>query len=365
MDSLSKIYIAGHTGLVGSALLRKLRSAGYENIIFYSHKDLDLTQQADVDSFFKREKPEYVFLAAAKVGGIHANTVYPAEFIYNNLAIQINVLHAAWKTGVKRLIFFGSSCIYPKECPQPIREEDLLTGPLEPSSQPYALAKIAGISQCDSYNRQHKTKFLPVMPATLYGPNDNFKLQESHVLPALIRKFHLARLASIGDWTAINKDETILGPVPEDVKASLASISKQKGHNPIINDSKIESSDPSIILWGSGQPRREFLHVDDLSECCIFLMNLNDDQFDDILFKNSCPYINIGSGEDVTIKDLSSIVRNIVGFAGDLKWDKSRPDGTPRKLLDISRINSLGWHPGISLEEGIKKTYKWYETLIT
>lgn len=360
MDFKSKIYVAGHRGLVGSALIRKLESEGYNNLLFNSHDDLDLIQQEEVANFFKREKPEYVFLAAAKVGGILANTKYPAEFIYENLAIQTNILHAAWKTGVKRLVFLGSSCIYPRECPQPIKEEYLLSGPLEFTNQSYALAKIAGISQCEAYNRQYKTRFLAVMPTNLYGPNDNFDLEDSHVLPALIRKFHLAKLAILEDWDTIGRDEYIFGTISADIKASLTAISRQNGYSPDNEDCKNAGYDPSITLWGTGNPRREFLHVDNLAESCIFLMNLSDGQFDNLLFTNSYPLINIGCGEDVSIRDLSNIVKDVVGYEGAVKWDDSKPDGTPRKLLDVSRLNKLGWSQSIPLEEGIRNTYEWY-----
>ena len=360
MEIKSKIFIAGHKGLVGSALLRRLNSEGYESLLFCSHDDLDLTQQSDVEKFFKSEKPEYVFLAAAKVGGIWANKRYPAEFIYSNLAIQINVLHAAKKIGVKRLIFLGSSCIYPRECPQPMKEDYLLTGPLEPTNQPYALAKIAGIIQCEAYNRQYKTRFLAVMPTNLYGPNDNFDLEDSHVLPALIRKFHLAKLAVVGDRNGVLKDESIFGSIPPDLKRSITAISVHNGHKPIFNDYKPEPDNTSIELWGTGHPRREFLHVNDLAEGCVFLMNLPDDKYDNLLCTNSYPSINIGCGEDITIKELSDIVKDIVGYKGTVKWDDSKPDGTPRKLLDISKLNNLGWSDSIKLKEGIKNTYEWY-----
>ena len=360
MNPTSKIYIAGHKGLVGSAILQCLESDGYENLLLCSHCDLDLTQQSDVQKFFEREKPGYVFLAAAKVGGIWANNQYPAEFIYNNITIQTNVLHAAWKANVKRLLFLGSSCIYPRGCPQPMKEDYLLTGPLEPTNQSYALAKIAGISQCEAYNRQYKTRFLAAMPTNLYGPNDNFNLQDSHVLPAFIRKFHLAKLAETGNWNAIERDEVIFGSISSDIKASLAAISKRNGYPPNNKEYEIIGYEPSITLWGTGQPRREFLHVENLAECCIFLMNLSNDKFDSLLSANSYPLINIGSGEDITIKGLSNLVKNIVGYEGVIRWDKSKPDGTPRKLLDISQMSKLGWRHNIPLKEGIKKTYQWY-----
>ena len=360
MNLNSKIYIAGHTGLVGSALLRKLESKGYNNFILRTHDELDLTRQANVESFFDKEKPEYVFLAAAKVGGIWANNQHPAEFFYSNVIIQTNVLHAAWKTGVKRLLFMGSSCIYPRECPQPMKEEYLLTGPLEPTNQPYALAKIAGITQCEAYNRQHKTRFLAAMPTNLYGPNDNFDLENSHVLPALIRKFHLAKMAENGDWDTILKDETIFGPIPADIKASLGSISRQYGHKPIPLNADAAPRDPAILLWGTGRPHREFLHVDDLADGCVFLMNLPGDRFNVLLSNKAYPLINIGYGEDITVNELSNIVKEAIGYKGYILWDQSKPDGTPNKLLDISLLHNLGWHHRISLREGIEKTYEWY-----
>lgn len=304
MDKSSKIYVAGHKGLVGSAILRKLQAEGYANIVTRSHEELDLERQERVEAFFKKERPEYVFLAAAKVGGILANSTYPAQFIYSNLAIQINVIHSSYLYGVKKLLFLGSSCIYPKYCPQPMKEEYLLSGYLEPTNEPYAIAKIAGIKMCQSYNRQYGTRFICAMPTNLYGPNDNFDLQTSHVLPALIRKFHEA---------------------------------KEKG-------------DDEVIIWGTGSPRREFLHVDDLSDACLFLMRNYE----------SSDIINIGTGKDISIKELAEMIARIVDFHGNLKFDTSKPDGMPQKLLDVSKINNLGWKPKIKLEEGIIQTYKWY-----
>ncbi|MBI5055276.1 MAG: GDP-L-fucose synthase [Nitrospirae bacterium] len=304
MEKRTKIYIAGHRGLVGSALLRKLRSEGYTNIVVRTRSELDLTRQIEVENFFKDEKPEYVFLAAAKVGGILANNLYPAEFIYDNIILQANIIHSAYRYGVTKLLYFGSSCIYPKLAPQPMKEEYLLTGKLEPTNEPYAIAKIAGIKMCQSYNRQYGTKFVSVMPTNLYGLNDNFDLETSHVLPALIRKFH-------------------------DVKKS--------GHD-------------SVTLWGTGSPRRELLHVDDLADACIFLMRNYE----------GSEIVNIGSGEDITIRELAELVKHIAGFKGEIVWDRNKPDGSPRKLLDISKLKSLGWMPKISLSDGIKMTYDWY-----
>jgi GDP-L-fucose synthase len=341
MEKDSKIYIAGHTGLVGSALVRRLEKEGFSNLILRRHSELDLERQSEVEDFFEKERPEYVFLAAAKVGGIHANNTYPAEFIYMNLTIQNNVIHSAWKTNVKRLIFLGSSCIYPRDCPQPMKEEYLLTGPLEETNEPYAVAKIAGIKMCQSYNRQYGTRYLAVMPTNLYGPNDNFDLEESHVLPALIRKFHLAGLFAGGKRDEIIKDESIFGPIKDDFKKPLQA--------------KLQ-----VKVWGTGKPYREFLHVDDLSDACLFLMKLEETAFASLITANEVPLVNIGFGKDITIKDLSVLIKDAVGFEGSVIFDQSRPDGTPRKLLDISRIKALGWEPGISLPEGIRKTYAFY-----
>ncbi len=313
----SRIYVAGHRGLVGSALVRALRARGFANLLLRTHAELDLTDQAAVEAFFAAEKPDHVFLAAARVGGIHANNTYPAEFIRDNLAIQTNVIHAAWRAGVGRLLFLGSSCIYPRDCPQPIREDYLLTGPLEATNRPYALAKIAGIEMCWSYNRQYGTKFLAVMPTNLYGPGDNYDLETSHVIPALIRKFHEA---------------------------------KQRG-------------DKKVVVWGSGTPRREFLYSDDMAEACLFLMNLPDEQFASVLNPqpSAPPLINIGVGHDLTIRELAETVKAVVGFAGEIVLDPTKPDGTPRKLLDVSRLQALGWQAGTSLEEGLRRAYKDFQ----
>lgn len=302
MEKSSKIYIAGHRGMVGSAILRKLQNEGYTNFVLRSSKELDLRQQAAVTQFFEEEKPDYVFLAAAKVGGIIANNTYRAEFLYDNLMIQNNVIHQSYKQAVKKLMFLGSSCIYPKMAPQPLKEEYLLTGLLEQTNEPYAIAKIAGIKMCDAYRAQYGCNFISVMPTNLYGPNDNYDLQNSHVLPALIRKFHEA---------------------------------KQKG-------------DSEVIVWGTGSPLREFLHADDLADACLFLMN----KF------NEAGLVNIGLGVDISIKDLAYLVKGIVGFDGDVVFDPSKPDGTPRKLMDVSKLNAYGWKATISLNEGIEKVYK-------
>ena len=358
-----RCYIAGHTGLVGSALVRKLREKGFSNLITRSHAELDLTRQSDVEAFMHAEKPEYVFLAAAKVGGILANNTYPAEFIYINLAIQTNIIHAAWKTGVKRLLFLGSSCIYPRDCPQPMKEEYLLTGPLEPTNEPYAVAKIAGIKMCQSYNRQYGTNFIPVMPTNLYGPDDNFDLETSHVLAAMIRKLHLARLAAVGDWEGIKKDENRFGAIPEDIVTNLAVIAQYHRHQ--IPDSfksfaSTSNLSASVNLWGTGVPCREFLHVDDVADACLFIMNLNEKNFASLLAYRTPALINIGSGREISIKELALLIKDIVGFKGEIIFDKTRPDGTLQKLLDVSRLTGLGWKPKISLKDGIRSTYDSY-----
>lgn len=300
----SKTYIAGHKGLVGSALYRKLTEEGHQNLITRSRPELDLVNQKSVESFFREEKPEYVLLAAARVGGILANSTYPAEFIYDNLTIQTNVIHQAFKYNVKKLLFLGSSCIYPVNAPQPMKEEYLMSGELEATNEPYAIAKIAGVKMCQAYNRQYGTKFISVMPTNLYGPGDNFDLHQSHVLPALIRKVHEAQ----------------------------------------INDK------PFIEVWGSGTPHREFLHVADLADACLFLMQNYDDS----------EIINIGVGKDISIQELAEMIKEIVGYTGEIKLDRSKPDGAPRKLLDVSKMDSLGWKPKYSLREGIRHTYEWF-----
>jgi GDP-L-fucose synthase len=344
MKKTAKIYVAGHRGLVGSALVRKLRTEGYTDIITKTHGMLDLTRQDQVETFFKEEKPEYVFLAAAKVGGIWGNNIYPAQFIYENIAIQTNIIHASYLYEAKKLLFLGSSCIYPKLCPQPIKEEFLLSGCLESTNEPYAVAKIAGIKMCQSYNRQYKTRYISVMPNNLYGPNDNFNLETSHVLPALIRKFHLAKLAAAGDWQGLQKDEAAHGAIPDDVKISM-------GLNPVTNQpANPPVNQPQVMLWGTGSPRREFLHVDDLADACLFLMNRYDES----------ELINIGWGKDQTIRELAKTISNIVGYEGSIKWDSGKPDGTPRKLLDVSRLTEKGWQAKINLADGIREVYRWY-----
>ena len=343
MNKDARIYVAGHRGLVGSAILRKLKAEGYENLILRTHAELNLARQADVETFFGLEMPEYVFLAAAKVGGIWANNNHPAEFIHENLMIQTNVIHAAYTARVRKLLFLGSSCIYPRECPQPMKEEYLLNGVLEPTNEPYAVAKIAGIKMCQSYNRQYGTRFISVMPTNLYGPGDNFDLETSHVLPALIRKFHEAKISEESRGKSdepcrkaeTRTEEPCVPGTPD------ASIQRSTEHGPRTK---------SVTIWGTGSPRREFMYVDDLADACLFLMNRY----------NESEIINIGIGKDISIKELAEIIRDITGFQGDIHYDPSMPDGTPRKLLDVNRLESLGWRSGISLKEGVRKTYEWY-----
>jgi len=308
-----KIYVAGHRGLAGSALVRRLRAAGYENLILRTHAELELTDAAAVRQFFEAERPQHVVLAAAKVGGILANDSLPAEFIHENLVIQTNVIHEAWRAGVRRLLFLGSSCIYPRDCPQPMKEEFLLTGPLEPTNRPYALAKIAGIEMCSAYNRQYGTQYLAVMPTNLYGPGDSYDLQTSHVLPALIRKAHEA---------------------------------KARG-------------DEALVVWGTGKPKREFLYSDDMADACVALLRLEDERFRSAL-STYPPLVNIGAGKDLTIRELAELVSEVVGFKGRLEFDASKPDGTPRKLLDTSRMERLGWRARTGLREGIALAYAEY-----
>lgn len=310
MNLTDKIYIAGHAGMVGSAIWRALSKAGYSNLIGKTIDELDLCDQRSVNDFFESEKPDYVFLAAAKVGGILVNEKFRADFIYTNLAIQNNVIHAAYKTGVKKLMFLGSSCIYPRECPQPIKESYLMTGPLEPTNEPYAIAKIAGLKMCESYHRQHGADFVSAMPTNLYGPNDNFDLKTSHVLPAMVRKFIEAKENNLSD----------------------------------------------VTIWGSGRAKREFLYVEDAAEALIFLMRLDSSIYD----KLGVTHINVGTGEDVTIAELAEAIREIVGYKGSIKYDASKPDGMPRKLLDVSLISELGWKSKTTLHKGIEKTRDWY-----
>ncbi len=308
MEKNARIYIAGHRGLVGSALVRRLRQGGFPGLIVRTSRELDLRRQAEVEAFFQAERPEYVFLAAAKVGGILANSTYKAEFIYDNIAIAANVIHASFRSGVRKLLNLGSSCIYPRLAPQPLREDCLLSGALEPTNEPYAIAKIAAIKLCRYYNEQYGTDFLSVMPTNLYGPEDNFDLETSHVLPALIRRFHEAKAGGRSD----------------------------------------------VTLWGTGAPQREFLYVDDLAEACVFLMERH-------RAAEIGEFINVGTGSDITIRGLAELVRSVVGYAGAVSFDRSKPDGTPRKLLDVSRMTALGWSARTGLEEGIRRTYRYYQ----
>ncbi len=316
MDKNAKIYVAGHRGLVGSAIVKTLQEQGYTSILLRTHAELDLTSESAVAAFFSKEKPEYVFLAAAKVGGIHANNTYPGQFIHENLAIQTNVIHQSYTNGVKRLLFLGSSCIYPRDCPQPIKEEYLLTGALEPTNRPYALAKIAGIEMCWSYNRHYGTQYLAAMPTNLYGPGDNYHAENSHVIPALIRKFHEAK----------------------------------------INDAE------TVTVWGSGTPRREFMYSKDMANACVFLMNLPDAQFRPLLAADRndgvAPLINIGVGEDMSIDDLATRIKSTTGYRGNIVYDATKPDGTMRKLMDVSRLHALGWQAHTSFTDGLRKAYE-------
>ncbi len=310
----AKIYVAGHRGLVGSALVSRLQARGYNNLVLRTHAELELRDQAAVRAFFAQEKPEYVILAAAKVGGIHANNTYPAEFIHDNLVIQSNVIHSAWQNNVSRLLFLGSSCIYPKQAPQPMKEECLLTGPLEPTNRPYALAKIAGIEMCWSYNRQYGTRYMAAMPTNLYGPNDNYDLNNSHVLPALIRKMHEA---------------------------------KQRG-------------DKEVVVWGTGTPKREFLYSEDMADACIYLLEQAEGKLAGLFNNEQPPLVNIGCGEDLTIRELAELAAEVVGFKGSLTFDTSKPDGTMRKVMDVSRIRNMGWDPKVDLRRGISLAYEEY-----
>lgn len=364
MDKNSKIFVAGGTGMVGSAIMRKLVSSGYENIVASYNKKkpitnhesritfspLDLKRQADTEEFFDRERPDHVFLAAAKVGGILANSTYKADFIYDNIVIAANVIHSSWRYGAKKLLNLGSSCIYPKFAPQPMSEDRLLTGPLEPTNEPYAIAKIAAIKLCRYYNEQYGTDFLSVMPTNLYGIGDNFNLETAHVLPSLIRKFHLAKLLKEQKHDAIVKDIERF-PLGFNLDSELG-----------LEDIGVAAD--RVKLWGTGEPFREFLYVDELADACLFLMENFDAQgIANYESRVTDYFINIGTGEDLTIRELANLVAEVVGFRGEVLWDTSKPDGTPRKLLDVSKIKSLGWQPKITLKEGIRRTYEWYRSL--
>lgn len=367
MEKSSKIYLAGHNGLVGSAIERNLASQGYNNIVHTLFPPYDLTDQHIVSDFFEKEKPEYVFLAAAKVGGIVANNTYRAQFIYENLMIQNNIIHQSYKHGVKKLLFLGSSCIYPANCPQPIKEEYLLTGELEYTNEPYAIAKISGIKMCESYNIQYGTNFVSVMPTNLYGPNDNYNLETSHVLPALIRKMHLGKCLENNNWVALREDlkkRPIEGVNENSGEMEILQVLGKYGINLVKSAQYPEprTKHPvTIALWGSGNPYREFLYVDDMADACVFVMNNVD--FADLKTEGRKvinTHINIGTGRDLTIKQLAEIIKIMVGFEGQLDWDSSKPDGTFRKLLDVSKINRLGWKEIIIMEEGLKMVYGKY-----
>lgn len=416
MNKDAKILIAGTAGMVGSAIVRKLLSLGYTNLVGSYHSkrpdgttflcktesreipdglrlvQTDLCRQTEVEAFFANEKPAYVFLAAAKVGGIYANNSYPAQFIHENLSIQSNIIHTAYQSGVERLLFLGSSCIYPKLAPQPIKEDHLLTGLLEPTNEPYAIAKIAGIKMCEAYNRQYGTRFIAVMPTNLYGPNDNFDLENSHVLPALIRKFHLAKLAENGDWDGIENDEARFGPIPEDLKQTLHSAlnTQSSAHSthalatdtqsPALSTSTLRSRATAPVLrssataeagedgqhsvvsiWGTGQPRREFLYVDDMADACVHVMNLDTNAISKHLLNYPKPcFVNVGSGTDCRIRELAETIQEVVDFQGELVFDTSKPDGNPQKLLNVSKLTNMGWKAAISLTEGVRRTYQWY-----
>ncbi len=354
MDFQSKIYIAGHNGLVGSAIYKQLRLKGFNNIVIKSHSELDLINQKSVAEFFEKEKPEYVFLAAAKVGGIIANNKFRADFIYENLMIQSNVIHLSYLHKVKKLLFLGSTCIYPKESPQPMKEESLMTSELEYTNEPYAVAKIAGIKMCESYNLQYDTNFLSVMPTNLYGPNDNFHLENSHVLPALIRKLHLAKCLQEEDWNSIRLDlkkNPIKSYTDESTNIEISILLSAYG----IKRNTVE-------IWGTGNPRREFLWSEDMADACIFLMqNVNfKDSFEKKKEEIRNTHINIGTGEDISIKELAQKVSKVVGFNGSLVFNTSKPDGTMKKLTDVSKLRNLGWRHRVSLNEGIERMYATY-----
>jgi len=362
----SKIYIAGHTGLVGSALVRKFTAECYNNLVYTPWPEYDLRNQQQTNDFFKREKPEYVIIAAAKVGGILANNTYRAEFIYDNIMIAANIIHAAYLNKVRKLIFLGSSCIYPKNCPQPMKEEYLLTDSLEPTNEPYAIAKIAGIKLCENYYRQYGCNFYSVMPTNLYGPNDNFNLETSHVLPAILRKIHLAKCLEQYDYVAIRKDlKTRPFSITKSYSDSMTddqikNLLKEYGIEIIseikTNDHQLPTVNCQLTLWGTGKPRREFLFVDDLSSALYFLLNEIDSKE---IYQQGITHINIGTGKDITINELANITKKIVDYNGEIIFDKLKPDGTVQKLLDISRIENFGWKSKISINYGIKKTYEW------
>lgn len=353
MEKDSKIFVAGHRGLVGSAILKNLKERGFANFVLRTHEELDLTNQIDVHSFFEREKPDYVFLSAARVGGIMANNTYRADFIYHNLMIQNNVIHASYLNKVKKLLFLGSTCIYPKKAVQPMAEDCLLTSPLEYTNEPYAIAKIAGIKMCESYNLQYGTNYIAVMPTNLYGPNDNFNLETSHVLPGIIRKIHLAKCLQSGDWHALRKDldkrpvEEIDGTSSEDKVLS------------ILNKYGIFSS--KIKLWGTGEPLREFLWSEEMADASVFIMeNVDFSDLEPASAEIRNTHINIGTGEELSIKQLVYLVKDKIGYEGTVSFDSSKPDGTMRKLTDVTKLHRLGWHHTIGIDEGVERLYDWY-----
>jgi GDP-L-fucose synthase len=363
MEKSSLIYVAGHKGLVGSAILRNLRKKGFTNIVTRSSKELDLTDQTSTAAFFREVKPEYVILAAAKVGGIMANNTYRAQFIYENIQIQNNVIHQAYLNGVKKLLFLGSSCIYPKNAPQPLKEDYLLTSELEYTNEPYAIAKIAGIKMCESYNIQYGTNFISVMPTNLYGPGDNYNLETSHVLPAMIRKIHLSKALENNDWDAIREDlkkRPQNGLDGDSSKIEIILFMKNMG----IEVSEGEGSSKPLVslsLWGTGKPRREFIHTEDMSDACVHLLeNINFSDLTEGMKEIKNTHVNIGCGEDLSIGELAELIRDIVGFKGRIAWDSSKPDGTFQKLMDVSFLKSLGWEYRIKLKEGILDTYNRY-----
>jgi GDP-L-fucose synthase len=386
MKKNSKIYVAGHTGLVGSALVKSLKAKGYTNIIGKTLEELDLRNPMSVKTFFEWEKPEYVILAAAKVGGIVANSTYRADFIYENLMIQNNVIHQSYLSGVKKLLFLGSTCIYPKECPQPMKEEYLLTSPLEYTNEPYAIAKIAGIKMCESYNIQYGTNFISVMPTNLYGPNDNFNLETSHVLPALIRKIHLGKCLEGNDWDEIRKDlnkRPIEGVSGNESKEDILSVLSKYGIALAEPKAKSQKPKASVEIWGSGKPMREFLWSEDMADACVYIIEnidfvdlvklsaktlktpvaencstIEDIKKENVEIRNT--HINIGIGEDISIKNLAEIVKEKLGFKGELYFNSNKPDGTLRKLTDVTKLHNLGWKHKIEIRDGVEKLHEWY-----
>jgi GDP-L-fucose synthase len=359
VEKNAKIYVAGHKGLVGSAIVRRLEQGGYRNILLRTRQELDLLDQHAVFTFLKSEKPDYVVVAAARVGGILANSTYRADFIYENLVIETNLIHGAWLAGTRNLLFLGSSCIYPKHAPQPMPESCLLTGELEYTNEPYAIAKIAGIKLCESYNLQHGTNYLSVMPTNLYGPNDNFDLERSHVLPALLRKFHLGKSLMCGDWVSVRKDldrwpvEGVSGSASESEILSLLSRYGVSLDRPDFS---------TVTIWGSGTPRREFLYSDDLADACVFIMETVRSEEDGRKNRGATrnTHINIGTGRDVSVRELAEMIIGITGFRGAVAFDSSKPDGTPRKLLDVEKLEKLGWSSSVGLSAGIRKMYDHY-----